>query len=1230
MMKKIIILSIIISVLSFFNIVNVKAETVAECVQSIESMQNIEPLNEVSAGITPKNIFYFLDGFGDWVKLHLFSFTKDAKINTLLGQAQERVAELAALQQSSDLSLLHINAITESYNDIMLQLDIEIEELADSNKDITDILARVTKLNAKNNLVLSTVMTRVGANNFVSLMGVYNSTSNNLCSTISLWQDVTEQCNDSSFIAQRLMTYYNAAINEIAALDQELTQIIADQEGLADYYDQVSTVVDNINMTTAVLNEVIDSSQISIANKESLIASFIADINTDGNYSAVKNFQPASAMLDEYGLAGVLATANTDLVNIFNRLEDLTAIDNDQNLYDFVSAVMQVQSASAQSRLTNIQSLNDNIGQDRTNLLSSKNSCQALKSKFLKISDALEDNKLNSATSLLNDLRTAMDSVDSDLLPQCGVGAIVDFLADVFAESAVLNSDGQCQSQQYLAKLGQWSRNQISYWDEMISSVDDLADKVGEQQVALSSFINTQQTAVSVVQAGVASLSQRPINTFDINDYYNFNRGWLTDEVINFQDNMVNLEVELAILEDDLQNAQIVHNNLQNNILVTAQNGVNQWQSDYNQVVGAVESLSVDVTTAEAQVAIAQASLEQAEASVNSDQQAVQSATDIVQEATEALGVAQAALAEAEESNNEAHAAVKNGVDYFYTNARSQKTNGIYFGGLGNYSIRYTLDLTKADNYDFWIETLNYPIDLTEDGHTIPIQVYYMAPSTTFYTYWGVINNPASNPDSRIGIFYNEYLNAGVNTFMLNYTQDKTLPLEIYTNINMLVNRVGIDFQDNASPVNLAELQRDVDNAQTVLNSARIALVNAQNNYNQTLSILDSFELELEMAQQNLVSFQADLVEQQALLVVAEEELGIAQAYLSDIINNQLPAAEAEVITLQNQVDNFAEILASGSAEDIIQQEMKADIIKQEINTIVDDQLSAIVNSYQELTTELTSYQNTVTETIALYSDLADELVNVSQLLNTNQRAQAKQQINNILSNTLQDLKESEYPAPAYFIGHNLNVLQWLIDVDQIDFARQDLYLAAVKDAFVQMREFSCSTSQDFYNNALSGFCANYINGNIVAGCDYITNMQMLIIQGCMNEPQYHCGNTLIEIGESCDDGNNVSGDGCSSNCQNEILYYCGDGIIQTPNSMGINEECENIPPNQFAGDGCSAQCQNESEAYCGDGIIQQPNDNGFVEQCDDGNRFASDGCNNLCTIERGQNRGIIIKSIRP
>jgi len=85
--------------------------------------------------------------------------------------------------------------------------------------------------------------------------------------------------------------------------------------------------------------------------------------------------------------------------------------------------------------------------------------------------------------------------------------------------------------------------------------------------------------------------------------------------------------------------------------------------------------------------------------------------------------------------------------------------------------------------------------------------------------------------------------------------------------------------------------------------------------------------------------------------------------------------------------------------------------------------------------------------------------------------------------------------------------------------------------------------------------------------------------------PPVPCGNGMIDPGEECDDGNAVSGDGCSRICQVEACWACG--------TCGTNLPCVMTP-------------------ICGDGVITPP------EQCDDGNRTGDDGCSADCTVETG------------
>lgn len=63
------------------------------------------------------------------------------------------------------------------------------------------------------------------------------------------------------------------------------------------------------------------------------------------------------------------------------------------------------------------------------------------------------------------------------------------------------------------------------------------------------------------------------------------------------------------------------------------------------------------------------------------------------------------------------------------------------------------------------------------------------------------------------------------------------------------------------------------------------------------------------------------------------------------------------------------------------------------------------------------------------------------------------------------------------------------------------------------------------------------------------------------------CGNGYRETGEQCDDGNNISGDGCSAYCRREN-HHCGNGIREG------EEECDD--GNVNTNDGCTPECKFE------------------------------------------------------
>jgi cysteine-rich repeat protein len=108
---------------------------------------------------------------------------------------------------------------------------------------------------------------------------------------------------------------------------------------------------------------------------------------------------------------------------------------------------------------------------------------------------------------------------------------------------------------------------------------------------------------------------------------------------------------------------------------------------------------------------------------------------------------------------------------------------------------------------------------------------------------------------------------------------------------------------------------------------------------------------------------------------------------------------------------------------------------------------------------------------------------------------------------------------------------------------------------------------------------------------------------GCTSAclPSPVCGDGLVQVGEECDDGNTLAGDGCSPICQAET--NCGDGNLQTEEG----EQCDD--GNTADGDGCDSICLLEE---CGNGILQE----GAGEECDDGNTVPDDGCDENCGVE--------------
>ena len=157
-------------------------------------------------------------------------------------------------------------------------------------------------------------------------------------------------------------------------------------------------------------------------------------------------------------------------------------------------------------------------------------------------------------------------------------------------------------------------------------------------------------------------------------------------------------------------------------------------------------------------------------------------------------------------------------------------------------------------------------------------------------------------------------------------------------------------------------------------------------------------------------------------------------------------------------------------------------------------------------------------------------------------------------------------------------------------------------------------------------------DGNVVSGDGCTANCRQIEqnfdcpTPGAPCVSTIRCGDKLVAGKETCDDGNTKSGDGCDASCKLEKGWACpivgvvceaaecGDSIVAG------SEVCDD--GNDKAGDGCDANCQLEdgyacdtpgsacTKTTCGDGKKEGS------ERCDDGNHDLGDGCTPFCQLE--------------
>jgi uncharacterized repeat protein (TIGR01451 family) len=137
-------------------------------------------------------------------------------------------------------------------------------------------------------------------------------------------------------------------------------------------------------------------------------------------------------------------------------------------------------------------------------------------------------------------------------------------------------------------------------------------------------------------------------------------------------------------------------------------------------------------------------------------------------------------------------------------------------------------------------------------------------------------------------------------------------------------------------------------------------------------------------------------------------------------------------------------------------------------------------------------------------------------------------------------------------------------------------------------------------------FCGDGVKDIPYEECDGLDGVgpNQVCSQECELIDIPYCGDGNVDYGEECDDGNNVNGDGCSSECLIEYCNYCGDGYcLEDETCETCPQDCGECPPeppecgngvieegeqcddgNNISGDGCSSICLIEEEDNGGNG----------------------------------------------
>lgn len=121
---------------------------------------NVPDIFEISSGLTPSSVFYFLDNWGEWINLKL-TFNQAKKVEKKLRYAGERLAELKALEEEGDVKKEYAEKIKVKYEKLSADAEKDVKDLKTKGRDVAELVKKIEAITIKQTAVLEEVLDKV-------------------------------------------------------------------------------------------------------------------------------------------------------------------------------------------------------------------------------------------------------------------------------------------------------------------------------------------------------------------------------------------------------------------------------------------------------------------------------------------------------------------------------------------------------------------------------------------------------------------------------------------------------------------------------------------------------------------------------------------------------------------------------------------------------------------------------------------------------------------------------------------------------------------------------------------------------------------------------------------------------------------------------------------------------------------------------------------------------------